>query len=82
MAREVSVRELRNRTADVMRAVEAGQALVLTVNRRPVAEIVPHDAGPEWVASSVVRAIAAEAPADRALLTELADSLGQSVDEL
>ena len=42
MARWVSVRELRNRSADVVRAIEAGEALTLTVNGRPVADIVPH----------------------------------------
>ena len=42
MYRTVSVRELRNHTADVLRAVQAGEALTLTVNGRPVADIVPH----------------------------------------
>jgi prevent-host-death family protein len=79
---EVSVRELRNRTADVVRRIEAGEKLALTVNRRPVADIVPHDQRPQWAPSSAVRAIAAEAPADRALLTDLHEPLGQTVDEL
>jgi len=40
--REISVRELRNRTSEVMARVEAGEALTLTVRGRPVADIVPH----------------------------------------
>ena len=39
---EVSVRELRNRTGDVVRRVEGGETVTLTVHGRPVADIVPH----------------------------------------
>ena len=42
MAREVSVRDLRNDTAAVVAAVQRDERLVLTVNRRAVADIVPH----------------------------------------
>lgn len=38
---DVSVRELRNHTAQVIAAVEAGELVVLTVHGRPVADIVP-----------------------------------------
>jgi len=38
---DVSVRELRNHTARVIAAVEAGERVVLTVHGRPVADIVP-----------------------------------------
>jgi prevent-host-death family protein len=38
---EVSVRELRNHTARVIAAVDAGQAVTLTVHGRAVADIVP-----------------------------------------
>jgi prevent-host-death family protein len=38
----VSVRELRNRTSEVMARVEAGEAVTLTVRGRAIADIVPH----------------------------------------
>lgn len=38
---DVSVRELRNHTGRVVAAIESGQAVVLTVHGRPVADIVP-----------------------------------------
>lgn len=38
---DVSVRELRNHTARVIAAIESGEAVVLTVHGRPVADIVP-----------------------------------------
>jgi len=82
MPREVSVRELRNHTPDVVRRIEAGECLVLTVNLRPVADIVPHSPRPTWAPSAVVRAIAVETPADRALFDDLADDLDETIDEL
>jgi prevent-host-death family protein len=38
---DVSVRELRNHTGRVVAAIEAGEAVVLTVHGRPVADILP-----------------------------------------
>lgn len=74
MARNVSIRELRNSTASVVAELEAGERLTLTVNRRPVADILPHvDERDPWVSSSELRRIVSDAPADRALLDDLAD---------
>ena len=39
---DVSVRDLRNSTATVVAAVQAGTRVTLTVHGRPVADIVPH----------------------------------------
>lgn len=39
---DVSVRDLRNNTAEVIAAVQAGTPVTLTVHGRPVADIVPH----------------------------------------
>jgi prevent-host-death family protein len=81
MAREISVRELRNHTAQVVAAVRAGEPLSLTVNGTAVADIVPHDASRSpWVASGALREIVAEAGADRGLLADLADLRGDLVD--
>ncbi len=83
MTREVSVRELRNHTADVVAAVRSGERLALTVNRTPVADIVPHvaDRSP-WVSSETLREIVADAGADAGLLAELADIRGEPLEEL
>ena len=37
----ISVRELRNKVSEVLRRVESGERVTVTVDRRPVAEIVP-----------------------------------------
>lgn len=80
--RAVSVRDLRNNTADVIAAVRRGERLTLTVNREPVADIVPHvEQRDPWVPSATLRRIVAEAPADRDLLDDLADVRGALVED-
>lgn len=82
MAREVSIRELRNSTANVVADVEAGERLTLTVNRRPVADILPHiEERDPWVPSSELRRIVREAPADSGLLADLDDVRGAELDD-
>jgi prevent-host-death family protein len=82
MAREVSVRELRNHTAQVVDAVRAGERISLTTNGTPVADIVPpQPARDPWVPSGTLRQILAEAGADAGLLGDLADVRGALVDD-
>lgn len=82
MGRDVSVRELRNSTADVIAELEKGERLTLTVNRRPVADIVPHlQERDPWVPASELRRIRDEAAADPGLLSDLADVRGDELDE-
>jgi antitoxin (DNA-binding transcriptional repressor) of toxin-antitoxin stability system len=82
MAREVSIRELRNSTPSVIAQLESGERLTLTVNRRPVADIVPHvETRDPWLPSSEFRRIVEEAPADPGLLEDLADVRGAEIDE-
>ena len=82
MAQEVSVRDLRNSTAAVVAAVRAGEQLTLTVNREPVADIVPHvERRSPWVPSSELLRIARAAPADAGLLDDLAEVRGALVDD-
>lgn len=82
MAREVSIRELRNSTSSVVAELEAGERLTLTVNRRPVADILPHiEERDPWVSSSELRRIVCEAPADPGLLEDLGDVRGAELDD-
>ena len=66
---DVSVRELRNDTARVIAAVEAGTPVTLTVHGRPVADIVPRQGRRERRPSAVVYGELDE-------LAALADELG------
>jgi prevent-host-death family protein len=80
MSDEVSVRELRNRTADVLRRVEAGERLRVTVDRRPVAELVPLPTRQTWVPKE--RVLASLVQADAELARELAEALPDTTDDL
>ena len=80
MSGDVSVRELRNHTAAVLRRVEAGERLRVTVDRRPVAQLAPLPGRDVWVARA--RVVSALAQADAALRDELAEALPATVDEL
>lgn len=82
MAREISVRDLRNHTAQVVAAIRAGERLSLTVNRAPVADIVPHKPEPSpWVASSTLREVVAESGADPGLLEDLTRLREELIDD-
>ncbi len=83
MAREVSVRDLRNSTAAVVAAVRGGERVTLTVNHDPVADIVPHiEQRSPWVPSMVLREIRREAPSDEGLLEDLAEVRGALLDDV
>lgn len=76
---DVSSRELRNRTAEVLRRVEAGERVRIQVNRRPVAELVPLGR-PTWTSGAAIERVLAESPADPGLLDDLAAVRGQRVE--
>jgi prevent-host-death family protein len=78
--KDVSVRELRNHTAEVLRRVEGGEHLRVTVDRRPVAELAPLPRRDVWVPRQ--RAVEALTQADAALSEDLADALPDTVDDL
>jgi prevent-host-death family protein len=77
---DVSVRDLRNHTADVLRRVEAGDRVRITVDRRPVAELAPLPSRSAWVPRS--RLIDAFVQADAGLRHELEDAQTQRVSDL
>jgi prevent-host-death family protein len=70
---DVSVRELRNHTGRVVAAVEAGEAVVLTVHGRPVADILPRRARSERRPSDLLLS-------DLGAIDELAGELRVSSD--
>lgn len=76
---QVSVRDLRNHTADVLRRVEAGQRLQVTVDRRPVAELIPLPQRTTWVSRE--RVVASMLQADPGLRSELRLALPDTVDQ-
>lgn len=77
---DVSARDLRNHTSEVLRRVEAGERLRVNVNRRPVAELVPLSR-PVWSTGSAMERVVREASADAGLLQDLAGVRRQTVDQ-
>lgn len=79
---DIASRELRNNTAGVLRRVEAGETLVVTVDRRPVAALVPLGRRRQWVSAGEVWVRIGNNQADPGLTAELRQALGQRIDEL
>jgi prevent-host-death family protein len=76
---DVSSRDLRNHTADVLRRVEAGERVRISVNRRPVAELVPLGR-PQWVSGAAMERLLRDGSADSGLLDDLAAIRGQVIE--
>ncbi|MFC0081444.1 type II toxin-antitoxin system Phd/YefM family antitoxin [Aciditerrimonas ferrireducens] len=78
---EIGVRDLRNRTSQVIDAVRAGERVVLTIHGEAVADIVPHAQRSRWVPGDLLRRDLAELAADAGLRDELEVLAGQTLDE-
>jgi prevent-host-death family protein len=83
---EVSVRELRNHTSEVLRRVEAGEPATVTVDRRPVARLVPlrRSERPRSIptAELFARLAALGGGADPGLRDELKEMLPDTTDDV
>ena len=79
---EVPSRELRNDTAGVLRRVQAGEDVVITVNGRGVARLVPvQPVRRRWLPRTELASRLRTAQADPGLRRDLA-ALGDSTDDL
>jgi len=76
----VPVRELRNHVSEVLRRVEAGETLEVTVNNRPVALLVPRRERPQKLPTRTV--LSRLRQADPKLRDELAEEFTQTTDDL
>jgi prevent-host-death family protein len=81
MVDSVSVRELRNTVSEVLRRVEGGERLTVTVDRRPVAEIVPLRRR-RAIPVAEARAVASRHAADRGLLDDLRRAMSDTTDDV
>jgi prevent-host-death family protein len=80
---EVPSRELRNDTAGVLRRVQAGEHVVITVSGRPVAQLVPlQRARRGWLGRDELLRRLAVARADPTLRADLARLAGDTTDDL
>jgi prevent-host-death family protein len=80
---DVPSRELRNDTAGVLRRVEAGERVTVTVNGRPVAELVPvQRSRRSWIRREELVARLRRVQADPGLRDDLARLAGDTTDDL
>jgi prevent-host-death family protein len=79
---EIGVRDLRNRTSQIIDAVQAGERVTLTVRGEPVADIVPHGRRARWLAGAPLREELKVRSADSALAHELDALAGQTLEHL
>ncbi|CAB4696654.1 unannotated protein [freshwater metagenome] len=76
------MRELRNRTADVIAAVEAGQTITLTNRGAPIADIVPHRRRTRWLPGDWLAEQLRDKQADPGLRGDLDRLVGDTIDEI
>jgi prevent-host-death family protein len=80
---EVATRELRNDTAGVLRRVESGETIVITVRGKPVADLVPHRTDqPRWMPRDELIALLETHSADPGLRDDLKRIAGETTDDL
>ncbi len=76
-------RELRNRISQVLRRVEAGERLRITVDGRPVADLVPvGSARRTYVPRDEVVELLVHAPLDPAFVRDLHGATGATIEDL
>lgn len=80
---EVASRDLRNDTAGVLKRVQAGEDVVITVNGKAVARLVPvQPARRRWLPRAELVRRLAHAQADPGLREDLARLAGDTTDDL
>jgi prevent-host-death family protein len=80
---EIASRELRNDTAGVLRRVQAGARVTVTINGRPVAELVPMQTSRRrWIGREELVGRLRRTQADPGLRADLARLAGDTTDDL
>ena len=79
---DVASRELRNNTRALLERVQAGEAVTITVDGRPVALLQPAGRRPRWMRSDEFARRVGLHQADPGLSRELAEIAPDSTDDL
>lgn len=79
---EVASRELRNRTRALLDRVQAGEAVTITVDGRPVALLGPVNRQPRWLSRHEFVDRILDHQADAGLPDDLASLAGETTDDL
>jgi prevent-host-death family protein len=79
---DVASRELRNDTAGVLRRVQSGEEVTITVNGRPVAQLTGLRTTRRWLPRAEMIARLRRAQADPGLRDDLLRLAGDTTDDL
>ena len=80
---EVASRELRNDTAGVLRRVETGEVITITVRGKPVAQLSPaHPGRRRWLPRAELIQLLGQVQADPGLRHDLERLAGDTTDDL
>jgi len=80
---QVTSRELRNDTRGVLKRVQNGAEVTITVDGRPAAVLGPVTSGSRWMAKATFVRLFVEQPPDRRLLADLVVLRGhETTDDL
>lgn len=79
-AKTIPQRELRNNVAEVLRRIEAGETLVVTVSGRPVAELRPISGGKRLGTREDLVRILTEAPLDEDFERDINDLFDDEIE--
>jgi prevent-host-death family protein len=80
---EIASRELRNNTAGVLSRVQSGEDVIITVNGRGVARLVPiQPARRRWLPRAELVGRLRSVQADPGLREDLAELAGDTTDDL
>lgn len=82
MTIRVASRALRNDTAGLLRRVEAGEDVVITVRDRDVARLTPVSRRPRWMSRELFVRTVLSHQADAALTAELDALVPDTTDDL
>lgn len=82
MADRIPLRELRNDVSRVLRRVESGERLTVTVSGRPVADLVPHGRRRDFVPRATLERILTDHPPDPGFAADIDAALPDTVDRL
>ena len=82
--KEIASRELRNDTGGVIRRVQQGEPVVVTVNGRPAVQIGPLPAASRrhWIACDDLAGRLTHVAADAGMRADLARLAGETTDDL
>lgn len=79
---EIASRELRNNTRALLERVEAGEAITITVNGRPVAILQPVGRRRSWISAEEFASRVVANQADAGLARELAELVPETTHDL